>query len=105
MSNETLDVTITHQLQRQGGVYIAQIEGSAHQGRLEWEPRDRSESDARIATHTIVPKEIGGRGIAARLVDRLVSDAREQGFTIVPRCSYVASKFENNPEWSDLKAD
>ena len=98
------DVTITHHTQGQGGVYIAHVEGSDHQGRLEWEPRDGPEGDVRVATHTIVPEAIGGRGIAAQLVQRLVGDAREQGFTIVPQCSYVAAKFDDNPEWSDLRA-
>ena len=50
-----------------------------------------------------MPKEIGGRGVAGVLVDALVADAREQGFKIKPVCSYVAKKFDDNPDWADLR--
>ncbi len=94
-------VTITHHVQGQGGKYVANIEGETHQGTLEWEPQSEG---VRVATHTIVPKAIGGRGIAARLVERLVTDAREQNFKIVPQCWYVAKKFDENPDWAELRA-
>ena len=84
-----------------GGEYRATPEGSAHTGKLTW--RNEGEN-IRNANHTLVPREIGGQGVAAQLVERLVSDAREQGFKIRPTCSYVASKFAEHPEWSDLKA-
>ncbi|MEM7688517.1 MAG: GNAT family N-acetyltransferase [Pseudomonadota bacterium] len=103
------DITITHHAQGQGGKYVAHVKGETAQGSLEWEPKDglpskNVASDTRVATHTIVPREIGGRGVAARLVERLVEDARERGFRIDPQCSYVAKKFEENPDWADLRA-
>ncbi len=109
MSQSDHEITITHHAQGQGGKYIAHVEGEEAQGTLEWEPRtglpEQSVGrDARVATHTIVPNAIRGRGIAALLVERLVEDARKHGFKIVPRCSYVAKKFEDNPDWADLKA-
>lgn len=102
-------VTITHHAQGQGGKYVAHVEGEEHQGTLEWEPQtglpqQRVASDVRVATHTVVPQAIGGRGVAARLVQRLIADAREQGFRIVPQCSYVEKKFDENPDWADLRA-
>jgi predicted GNAT family acetyltransferase len=102
-------VTITHHAMGQGGKYVAAIDGEQAQGTLEWEPRDGLPgkdvaSGVRVATHTIVPRAIGGRGIAGLLVERLVDDAREQGFRIVPQCSYVAKKFDEHPEWTDLRA-
>ena len=109
MTTAEQNVTITHHAQGQGGKYIAEIEGETATGYLEWEPKgglpkDDVASDVRVATHTIVPSAIGGRGIAGLLVKRLVADAREKGFRIVPQCSYVAAKFDENPEWSDLRA-
>ena len=109
MSTEQQSVTITHHAQGQGGKYIAEIEGETATGYLEWEPRrglpgEDVASDVRVATHTIVPSVIGGRGIARRLVERLVADARDKGFKIVPQCSYVAAKFDENPGWADLRA-
>lgn len=54
--------------------------------------------------HTGVPPEYEGRGIAARLVNRAIADAREQGFRITPVCSYVVAQFRRHPEWADLRA-
>jgi len=109
MNERKTDVTITHHAQGQGGKYVAKPEGADTTGFLEWEPRDglperEVTSDVRVATHTVVPEAIGGQGIAAQLVERLIGDAREQGFRIVPRCSYVAAKFDEHPEWADLRA-
>ena len=109
MTDRENGVTITHHAQGQGGVYVASLEGESARGTLEWEPRKGLPEqgvgeDVRVATHTIVPSEIGGRGIAGLLVKRLIADAREQDFRIVPQCSYVARKFEENPDWADLRA-
>lgn len=95
------NVTITHETRGAGGRYIAHVEGAAHTGHLDWE---RAGDGVRVATHTIVPPEIGGRGIAALLVDRLIEDARAEGFTIVPQCWYVAKKFDQNPDWAEFRA-
>ena len=94
-------VTITHEARGKGGRYSAEVSGEAHTGHLDWEPAGEG---VRVATHTIVPPQIGGRGIAGRLVDRLIKDAREHGFRIVPQCSYVAKKFDENADWADLRA-
>ncbi len=95
------ETTITHHTRGDGGRYVAEIVGEEHTGHLDWEPAGEN---VRVATHTIVPPEIGGRGIAAQLVKQLIADAREHGFKIVPQCSYVARKFDKNPDWADLKA-
>ncbi|MGB3754175.1 MAG: GNAT family N-acetyltransferase [Parerythrobacter sp.] len=95
------NVTITHSdTQSGGGRYVAEVGGSGHTGHLDWEPRG---DGVRIATHTIVPREIGGQGVAAQLVDALVADAKEHSFKIVPQCSYVEKKFDENPGWSDMR--
>ena len=109
MIKDRADVTITHHAQGQGGKYVAQLSDADETGYLEWEPKgglpdEGVASSVRVATHTIVPQPIGGRGVAAQLVERLVSDAREKGFKIVPQCSYVATKFDENPDWADLRA-
>jgi predicted GNAT family acetyltransferase len=95
-------VTITHEARGKGGRYVAHLEGEETTGHLDWEPAN--EPEVRVATHTIVPKAIGGRGIAGLLVNRLTKDAREQDFRIVPQCSYVAKKFDDNPDWASLRA-
>lgn len=94
------DVTITRHGGGDAGEYRAHLAGETAIGRLTWVRR----GDIRVADHTLVPLEIGGRGVAARLVEALVADARETGFRIEPACSYVAAAFRRHPEWSDLRA-
>ncbi|HEX7752390.1 MAG TPA: GNAT family N-acetyltransferase [Novosphingobium sp.] len=94
-----MDVTITRHGDAQSGEYHAHIDGSDHIGRLTWVER----GGARVADHTLVPPPIGGRGVAMRLVEAMVADARAQGFKIVPLCSYVDAAFRRHPEWADLR--
>ncbi len=94
-----MQVTITRHGDDNAGEYRAHVAGSEHVGRLTWVKRGA----ARVAEHTLVPPAIGGRGVAARLVEALVDDARGQGFKVVPECSYVAAAFQRHPEWADLK--
>lgn len=93
-------LSITRHDEDGAGEYHAHVPGSSRIGRLTWVAR----GDVRVAEHTLVPPEIGGRGVAARLVEALVADAREQRFRIAPACSYVEAAFRRHPEWSDLKA-
>jgi uncharacterized protein len=55
-------------------------------------------------THTLVPPELGGRGIAAALVAAALAWAREQGYQVQPLCSYVAVYMRRNPDTQDLLA-
>jgi predicted GNAT family acetyltransferase len=97
----TGDITITHAGNDSQGEYTAHIAGIDETGELSWRAQG---AGVRVATHTGVPPSMQGRGIAAKLVDALIADAREQGFKIVPACSYVASQFKRHPEWTDLRA-
>lgn len=69
----------------------------------------RCEVDYRLSTgtmhitHTGVPRELEGRGIAAALVQRALGWAREQGLKVDPVCSYVAVYLRRHPEWQDLR--
>ena len=64
----------------------------------------KADSGTITIDHTGVPPEYEGRGIAARLVNKAIADAREQGFKIIPVCSYVVAQFRRHPEWADLRA-
>lgn len=39
--------------------------------------------------HTIVPKPIGGKGVAADLVKHALDYAAQNGLKIIPTCSYI----------------
>ena len=95
-----MNVTIVRHEQGGAGEYHAEIEGHDEVGRLTWVERN----GARVATHTYTPPALRGRDIAARLVEAMVADAREQGFKIVPQCSYVEVAFRRHPEWTNLRA-
>ena len=94
------DVTITSHDHGAHGEYHAAVAGSSVIGRLAW----TQTGDVRAAEHTLVPPEIGGRGVAGKLVEALIADARTQAFRIDPQCSYVAAQFKRHPEWVDLHA-
>ena len=55
-------------------------------------------------THTVVPPEIGGRGIAARLVEAALDHARAEHLKVLPRCDYAAAYLAKHPEHADLVA-
>lgn len=55
-------------------------------------------------THTVVPPELRGRGIAEQLVRTALADARAGGRKVVPECSYVAKFIERHREFADLLA-
>jgi uncharacterized protein len=52
-------------------------------------------------THTRVPPEIGGRGIAAELMSAALSTARSAGWEVIPACSYAAAYMAKHPQGSD----
>lgn len=55
-------------------------------------------------THTGVPSEVGGRGIAAELTRVALDSARAQGLKVRPSCSYAAVYMRRHPEYNDLLA-
>lgn len=53
-------------------------------------------------THTKVPKELEGRGIAAQLTKQVLEYARINGFKVYPICPYAQVYIQRHPEYSDL---
>jgi len=105
MASQPDDVIITHFDQGARGEYHARVEGSDAIGRLTYRRIEgQAGQDVLVADHTLVPTEIGGRGIAGKLVEALVTDARRLDWKIVPQCSYVDAAFRRHPDWADLLA-
>lgn len=50
------------------------------------------------AYHTGVRPELEGQGIAAKLFNELVDYARENGYRVIPTCSFILAKFRRRPE-------
>jgi len=53
-------------------------------------------------THTEVPPQARGGGIASRLIAGALRAARERGLTVVARCSFVSAYLAKHPEFQDL---
>ncbi len=59
-------------------------------------------NDSMTITHTRVPPEVGGKGIAADLTKVALDTARLNGWRVVPQCSYAAVYIKRHPEYADL---
>jgi len=53
-------------------------------------------------THTEVPRAVEGRGVGSTLVKGMLDQIRQEGRTVIPRCSFVASYISRHPEYRDL---
>jgi predicted GNAT family acetyltransferase len=62
----------------------------------------RKSGDTITFTHTEVPSELEGRGIAGAIVKHALEQARAQQLGVVALCAYVAAYVRRHPEYSDL---
>ena len=64
----------------------------------------RREGDVVVFTHTEVPPQAEGQGVAAKLVEAALGWARTEGLRVKPECAYVAGYIQRHPETQDLLA-
>jgi predicted GNAT family acetyltransferase len=57
-----------------------------------------------IVSHVESPPPLRGKGTAARLMEGIVTIARDRGLKIVPLCSYATLWFRRHPDRSDVLA-
>lgn len=55
-------------------------------------------------THTGVPPQLGGRGLAGELTVAAFTAARANGWRVVPACSYATVWIVKHPEFNDVLA-
>ncbi len=94
-------IAITRETTGSKGRYVGRIEGVEGEAELVY---TRADPALVIAIHTGTPDSMRGMGAAKALVERLVADARAEGFRIEPRCPFVKAQFDRHPDWSDLRA-
>lgn len=94
MSREDIDV-VHHPVSSR---FITELEG--HQAHLDYQLVDGQMH----VTHTLVPGEIGGRGIAGELVRVALDFARAEGLKVKPLCSYADAWMRRHPAYEDLRA-
>ncbi|HEX6558156.1 MAG TPA: GNAT family N-acetyltransferase [Longimicrobiales bacterium] len=58
-----------------------------------------------VLTHTEVPAELRGQGIAEQLAETALTSARERNLRVVPLCRFMARYIQRHPEHADLVDD
>lgn len=53
-------------------------------------------------THTEVPSDLGGQGVASDLIKRTLEDIKANGYKVYPLCPFVIAYIRKNPEWASL---
>lgn len=61
------------------------------------------EGEVVVFTHTFVPPELRGRGLAEKLVRAALAWAAAEKRRIVPACSYVDTFVRRHPEFQALR--
>ena len=93
------DIKIERTQSETEGRYSVRVAGIEEEGELTYVRRG---ADLVIAHHTFAPPSMRGTGAALKLVERLVADARAEGFKIKPTCSYIVAQAKRHPEWADV---
>lgn len=92
MSRQNIDITHNEQAKR----FETSIDG--HLGYISYQER----ADSLVYDHTIVPTELGGRGVGTALVKHALDYARTHDKKVVPQCSFVSSYISKHPDYQDL---
>lgn len=90
----TQAIDITHN--QAANRFETTIEG--HTGFISYQ----DQGDRIVYDHTIVPSELGGKGVGSALVKHALDYARSEGKKVVPTCSFVASYINKHAEYQDL---
>jgi uncharacterized protein len=62
----------------------------------------RRREDAVSLTHTEIDPAFGGKGLAGSLIKHALDEARGQGSSVLPFCSFVQNYIRKHPEHLDL---
>ena len=95
-SAESTSVHVTHEPEQSR--YTATVDGALAVASY------HRQGDVLAFTHTEVPSEIEGRGVASALARRALDDARAAGTKVIPACAFFAHYMDEHPEYEDLRA-
>ena len=95
----TMEIQINQEDRGDRGRYHLLVDG-AEAGELDY----RMQDGKRVFVHTGVRDEYEGQGLASKLAQRVLEDARAEGLEIVAQCPYVRGYLERHPEYQDLLA-
>jgi predicted GNAT family acetyltransferase len=94
-----MSIEIQHEDRGDAGRYHLFVDGQ-EAGELDY----RMDGDVRVFVHTGVRDEYEGQGLAGKLAQHVLDDARANGISIGATCPYVRSYLERHPEQQDLLA-
>ncbi|MGF1734861.1 GNAT family N-acetyltransferase [Photobacterium satsumensis] len=55
--------------------------------------------------HSSVPADLRGRGYASVMMEAVLSSIEQEGYTVIPKCSYVVHYMNKHNEWQHLLAN
>lgn len=55
-------------------------------------------------THTEVPKELEGKGVASSMAKQVLQQIKDEGLYLVPLCPFIAAYLKRHPEWKEILA-
>jgi predicted GNAT family acetyltransferase len=61
--------------------------------------------NAIVFTHTGVPDQLSGQGLASKMARTALDFARSEGLEVYPRCPFVNAYIRRHPEYQDLVSD
>lgn len=94
MSSRTTEVTVRHNAAENR--FEAEVDGRLSVADYQLRGTEM------IMTHTFVPPELRGRGIAEKLVRVALEHARAERLRVVPACSYVDTFMRRHQEFEPL---
>lgn len=78
------------------------LAGAPDPATLEYQVVHDEQGQVLNLTHTYVPPELRGRGVAGKLVKFACAFARDHDVRIVPTCSYIPVYLQRNPADLDV---
>lgn len=81
------------------GEELARINGGRSMYR---KPELTAQADAKDTAATDPSSAYGGQGIARRLVEKVIEEARARQIKILPLCSYASKMMEGKTEYQDV---
>jgi len=85
-----------------GRKYVALVDNL--ESVCEYGPAGPPEDKTLVFSHTYVPPELRGRGIAEELVRQALDDVRQRGYKVIPSCWFVRVYIDRHSQYRDLLA-
>ena len=82
--------------------YVIRLEGISEPAFLQYNIEELPNGKAYNLTHTYVTPAMRGKGIAAKLVQKAITHAREDDHKIIPTCSYIAAYMQRHEQDKDV---